>query len=48
LEQGLRHPGVPHALFDEAQAEQAPWQEFRTHDASLNSALTETLRFHGG
>jgi hypothetical protein len=39
---------VPRVLFDEAQAEQALWQEFRTHDASLNTALTEALRLHGG
>jgi hypothetical protein len=28
LEQGLCHAGVPPAHFDEAQAEQALWQEF--------------------
>jgi hypothetical protein len=48
LEQGMRHPGVPHTLFDEAQAEQALWQEFHAHGASLNAALTEALQFHGG
>jgi hypothetical protein len=39
---------VPRALLDEVQAEQALWQEFREHDASLNSALTEALWLHGG
>jgi hypothetical protein len=48
LEQGQRHPGVPHALFDEAQADQALWQKFHAHGASLNAALTEALRLHGG
>jgi hypothetical protein len=43
LEQGLRRPGVPRALFDEAQAEQVLWQEFRAHNASVNVALTEVL-----
>jgi hypothetical protein len=48
LEQGLRRPGVPRVLLDEVQAEQALWQEFREHGASLNAALTEALRLHGG
>jgi hypothetical protein len=48
LEQGLRRPGVPHTLLDEAWAEQALWQEFHAHDASLNAALTEALRLDGG
>jgi DNA polymerase III psi subunit len=48
LEQRLHHPGVLQTLLDEAQAEQALWQEFRVHDASLNAALTEVLRLHGG
>jgi hypothetical protein len=39
---------VLRVLLDEAQAEQALWQEFRDHDASLNNALTEALRLHGG
>jgi hypothetical protein len=48
LEQGLHRPGVPHAPLDEAQAEQALWQEFRNHGASINNALTKALRLHGG
>jgi hypothetical protein len=44
-EQG--HAGAPPAHFDEAQAEQALWQEFRDHDASLNNTLNEALRIHG-
>jgi hypothetical protein len=31
------------AYFNEAQAEQALWQEFRDHGASLNNALNEAL-----
>jgi hypothetical protein len=34
--------------FSEAQAEQALWQEFCDHGASLNRALNEALRIHGG
>jgi hypothetical protein len=34
--------------FSEAQAEQALWEEFRDHGASLNRALNEALRIHGG
>jgi hypothetical protein len=48
LEQGLRCLGVPRALFDEAQAKQALWQECHAHDASLNAALTEALRLNEG
>jgi hypothetical protein len=39
---------VPRALLDEAQAEQALWQEFRDHDTFINNALTEVLRIHRG
>jgi hypothetical protein len=39
---------APPAHFSEAQAEQALWQEFRDHDASLNRALNEALRIQGG
>jgi hypothetical protein len=42
------HASVPPAHFSEAQAEQALWQEFRDHDASLNNALNEALRIHVG
>jgi hypothetical protein len=47
-EQGLCCPRVSRALLDEVLAEQALWQEFREHDASLNTALTEVMRLHGG
>jgi hypothetical protein len=47
-DQGLCHPRLSRALLDEAQAEQALWQEFRDHGASINNALTEALRLHGG
>jgi hypothetical protein len=47
-EQGLHRPGVPQGLLREARAERALWQEFRTHNASLNATLTEALRLHGG
>jgi hypothetical protein len=36
------------AHFASAQAEQALWQEFRDHGASLNRALNEALPIHGG
>jgi hypothetical protein len=39
---------VPRALLDKAWAEQALWQEFCDHGASINNALTEVLRIHGG
>jgi hypothetical protein len=42
------HVGAPPAHLDEAHAEQALWQEFRNHDASLNNMLNETLRIHKG
>jgi hypothetical protein len=47
-EQERGHAGAPPAHFDEAQAEQALWKEFRDHDASINNALREALRVHGG
>jgi hypothetical protein len=47
-EQGLHRPGVPQGLLGEARAERALWQEFHTHNASYNAALTEALRLHGG
>jgi hypothetical protein len=47
-EQERGHTGVPPAHFDEAQAEQALWQEFRDHSASLNNTMNEALRIHGG
>jgi hypothetical protein len=39
---------TPPAHFSEAHAEQALWQEFHDHSASLNRALNEALRVHGG
>jgi hypothetical protein len=39
---------APPAHFADAQAEQALWQEFRDHGASLNRALNEALRIHSG
>jgi hypothetical protein len=47
-EQEQGHASTSPTHFDEAQAEQALWQEFRDHDASLNNALNEALRIHGG
>jgi hypothetical protein len=47
-EQELYRPWAPRASLDEAQAEQTLWQEFRDHRASINNALTEALRIHGG
>jgi hypothetical protein len=47
-EQGLHRADAPPAHFKEAQAEQALWQEFRDHGVSINNALTEALRIHGG
>jgi hypothetical protein len=45
-EQGLRRADAPPTHFNEAQAKQALWQEFRYHDVSINNMLT--LRIHGG
>jgi hypothetical protein len=39
---------APPAYFNEAQAEQALWQEFRDHGVSPNNALNEALRIHAG
>jgi hypothetical protein len=46
LEQEPEPASMPLAHFNEAQAEQALWQEFRDHRASLNNALNEALRIH--
>jgi hypothetical protein len=43
LEQEREPAGAPPAYFNEAQAEQALWQEFRDHGASLNNTLHEAL-----
>jgi hypothetical protein len=47
-EQERERVNAPLAHFGDAQAEQALWQEFRDHGASLNRALNEALRIHGG
>jgi hypothetical protein len=46
-EQGLRRADAPSAHFNEDEAEQALWQEFRDHDVSINNTLIEALRIHG-
>jgi hypothetical protein len=48
LEQERGHASAPLAYFDEAQAEQALWREFRDHGASLNNTLNKALRIHVG
>jgi hypothetical protein len=48
LEQERERVNAPHAHFSEAQAEQALLQEFHDRGASLNRALNEALRIHGG
>jgi hypothetical protein len=47
-EQGLCRLGAAPAHFNEAHVEKALWQEFHNHDISINNALTEALRIHGG
>jgi hypothetical protein len=47
-EQGLHRADAPPTHFNEAQAEQALWKEFRDHGVSINNALTEALRIHEG
>jgi hypothetical protein len=47
-EQERERVNAPPAHFADAQAEQALWQEFRDHGASLNRALNEALWIHGG
>jgi hypothetical protein len=47
-EQERERVNTPQAYFADAQGEQALWQEFRDHGASLNRALNEALRIHGG
>jgi hypothetical protein len=39
---------APPPHFAEAQVEQELWEELRDHGASLNRALNEALRIHGG
>jgi hypothetical protein len=47
-EQERERADAPPAHFTSAQAERALWQEFRDHGISLNRALNEVLRIHGG
>jgi hypothetical protein len=47
-EQERERGNTPPAHFASAQAEQALWQEFRDHGASLNRALNEALQIYGG
>jgi hypothetical protein len=47
-EQERERTNVPLAHFANTQAEQALWQEFCDHDASLNRVLNEALRIHRG
>jgi hypothetical protein len=47
-EQERERANAPPAHFASAQAEQALWQEFRDHGASLNRVLNGALRIHGG
>jgi hypothetical protein len=48
LEQEREPTGAPPAYFNEAQVEQALWQEFRDHGALLNNVLNKALRIHAG
>jgi hypothetical protein len=45
-EQERGHASAPPAHFNEAQVEQALWQEFQDHGALLNNALNEALWVH--
>jgi hypothetical protein len=47
-ERGQEHVDAPPRLFADAQEEQQLWEELRDHGASLNRALNEALRIHGG
>jgi hypothetical protein len=47
-EQERERVSAPPTHFSETQAEQALWEEFRDHGSSLNRALNEALRIHGG
>jgi hypothetical protein len=46
--QGQDCVDAPSPLFVDAQEEQQLWEELRGHGASLNRALNEALRIHGG
>jgi hypothetical protein len=45
---GEERVDAPPPHFDDAQEEQQLWEELRDHGASLNRALNEALRIHGG
>jgi hypothetical protein len=47
-ERGRQRVDAPPPHFADAQAEQELWEELCDHDASLNRALNEALRIHGG
>jgi hypothetical protein len=46
--QGQERVDEPSPLVVDAQEEQQPWEELRGHGESLNRALNEALRIHGG
>jgi hypothetical protein len=48
LGQGQERIDAPPPHFADAQEEQQLWEELRGHGASLNWALNEALRIHGG
>jgi hypothetical protein len=48
LERERERVDAPPPHFAEAQAEQELWEELCDHGASLNRALNEVLRIHGG
>jgi hypothetical protein len=45
---GEERADVPSPRFADAQEEQQLWEELCDHGASLNRALNEALRIHGG
>jgi hypothetical protein len=45
---GEERVDAPPPHFADAQEEQQLWEELRDHGASLNRALNEALRIHGG
>jgi hypothetical protein len=47
-EQEREYTSASPAHFNDAQTEQALWQEFQDHGTSLNNALNEALRIHAG
>jgi hypothetical protein len=47
-ERGRERVDAPSPHFADAHAEQELWEELRDHGTSLNRALNEALRIHGG